>query len=98
MEQTAERRVERINTILFGMMLGISGILAVFAVVAQPDFGIFRGFWAIQMGEAGLITDPICTGGAGGALLNAAALLLLSALLVRWMRCPFPGRRWPASS
>ena len=23
MEQTAERRVERINTILFGMMLGI---------------------------------------------------------------------------
>ena len=36
MEQTAERRVERINTILFGMMLGISGILAVFAVVAQP--------------------------------------------------------------
>ena len=91
MEQTAERRVERINTILFGMMLGISGILAVFAVVAQPDFGIFRGFWAIQMGEAGLITDPICTGGAGGALLNAAALLLLSALLVRWMRLPFSG-------
>ena len=91
MEQTAERRVERINTILFGMMLGISGILAVFAVVAQPDFGIFRGFWAIQMGEAGLITDPICTGGAGGALLNAAALLLLSALLVRWMHLPFSG-------
>ena len=91
MERTAERQAARANTVLFRMMLGIAGFLAVFAVVVQPNSSIFQGFWAIQMGEAGLITDPICTGGVGGALLNAAVLLLVSTLLVRWMRLPFSG-------
>ena len=91
MEQTLERRTERMNDILFGVMLAIVGVLVVFAVIAQPDLSLFTGFWAIQMGEAGLITDPICTGGTGAALLNAAVLLLMSALLVRWMKLPFTG-------
>lgn len=91
MGQTAEKQAQRVDHILFGIVLGIVGLLAIFAVIAQPDGSIFRGFWAIQIGEAGLITDPIVTGGAGGALLNAAALLLLSALLVWWMRLPFTG-------
>ena len=91
MEQTLERRTERMDDILFGIMLSIVGVLVVFAVIAQPDLSLFTGFWAIQMGEAGLITDPICTGGAGAALLNAAVLLLMSALLVRWMKLPFTG-------
>lgn len=91
MGQTAEKQAQRVDHILFGIVLGIVGLLAIFAVIAQPDGSIFQGFWAIQIGEAGLITDPIVTGGAGGALLNAAALLLLSALLVWWMRLPFTG-------
>ena len=91
MEQGLKKRAVQMDTILFGIILGMAGLLAVFAVIAQPDWDLFRGFWAIQMGEAGLITDPICTGGAGGALLNAAVLLLLSALLVRRMKLPFTG-------
>ena len=58
MEQTLERRTERMDDILFGIMLSIVGVLVVFAVIAQPDLSLFTGFWAIQMGEAGLITDP----------------------------------------
>ena len=94
MEQAAAERTRqtgRTDDVLFGIILGIAALLAAFAVIAQPDGSLFAGFWAIQMGEAGLITDPICTGGAGGALLNAAALLLVSALMVRGMRLPFTG-------
>ena len=91
MERTVERRTEQTDGRLFRLVLGIVGVLVVFAVIAQPDLSLFTGFWAIQMGEAGLITDPICTGGAGAALLNAAVLLLMSALLVRWMKLPFTG-------
>ena len=95
MEQAAAEcrtgRNRRQENILFGMILGIAGLLVIFAVAAQPELSLLTGFWAIQMGEAGLITDPICAGGAGGALLNAAVLLLLSALLVRRMNLPFTG-------
>ena len=34
MEQTLERRTERMNDLLFGVMLAIVGVLLVFAVIA----------------------------------------------------------------
>ena len=71
--------------------LVLSGLLAVFAVLAQPDISLLRGFWAIQISETGLITDPVDTGGTGAALLNAALVLLLSTLLIRKLGLPFTG-------
>ena len=79
------------NDLLFHMLLAVSALLAVFAVALQPDLSLLTGFWKIQTGHAGLITDPICTGGPGGALLNASVLLLGSTLLVRLQRMPFNG-------
>lgn len=76
---------------LYYVPLALSGLMAVFAVVAQPDWSLFSGFWAIQVNETGLITDLMAIGGVGGALLNAALVLLLSTLLIRWMKLPFTG-------
>ncbi len=73
------------------VMLAIVGLLLVCAVLAQPNLSLFTGFWQIQISETGLITDPVATGGAGGALLNAALVLLLSMGLLRWMRLPYTG-------
>lgn len=79
------------NDLLFYMLLALALLLAAFAVILQPDLSLFTGFWKIQTGHAGLITDPICTGGVGAALLNASVMLLLSTLLVRVQRMPFTG-------
>ena len=86
-----EGDTRRINDRLFGVLLAVAALTAAFAVAAQPGLELLEGFWKIQIGPAGLITDPICTGGAGGALLNAAALLLVSTLLVRRLGQPFTG-------
>jgi len=77
--------------LLYCMMLAVSLLLAVFAVILQPDISLLTGLWKIQLGHAGLITDAICTGGPGAALLNAAVVLLLSTLLVRLQKMPFTG-------
>ncbi len=82
---------KRTNEMIFYLLLATALLLAVFGVAAQPDSSLLRGFWAIQFGETGLITDPICTGGPGAALLNAAVLLLASTLLVRSMGKSFTG-------
>lgn len=73
------------------VMLALAALLAAFALILQPDASLFSGFWRIQTAQMGLITDPVCIGGAGAALLNAAALLLLSTLLVFFQRMPFTG-------
>lgn len=82
---------ERTDALLFHMLLGISALFLVFGVIAQPDVTLLQGLWAIQIGEAGLITDTIVTGGLGAALVNAALVLLVSVLTVRWMKLPFSG-------
>ena len=82
---------ERTDALLFHMLLGISTLFLVFGVIAQPNAALLQGLWAIQLGEAGLITDTIVTGGLGAALINAALVLLVSVLTVRWMRLPFSG-------
>ena len=91
MQQLLKGEIKTGNNLLYYMMLAVAGMLAVFAVVLQPDISLLTGFWDIQMGHAGLITDPICTGGIGAALLNAALMLLLSTLLVRLQKMPFTG-------
>lgn len=73
------------------VLLAIVGLLLAFAVLAQPNPSLLTGFWRIQISETGLITDPMATGGVGAALLNAAMVLLLSMLLIRWMKLPFTG-------
>lgn len=89
--ETGIRTNTPLGTWLYRIPLALAGVLAVFAVIAQPNRTLLTGFWAIQTSETGLITDPMAVGGAGAALLNAAVVLLLSTLLVRWMRLPFTG-------
>ena len=58
--------------------LVLAGVLLLFAVIAQPaPSALLAGLWRIQLSEAGLITDPVVTGGVGAALLNAALVLLV---------------------
>lgn len=52
---------------------------------------LLHGFWQILISDAGLITDPAVTGGAGAALLNAALVLALSTALVYAMHLPVTG-------
>ena len=84
-------KIKANNDLLFHMLLAVSALLAVFALILQPNLSLLTGFWKIQTGHAGLITDPICTGGPGAALLNAAVLLLGSTMLVRLQKMPFNG-------
>ncbi len=79
------------NDLLFYMLLAVTLLLTVFAVILQPNMTLFTGFWEIQISPAGLITDPICIGGPGAALLNAAVMLLISTLLVRLQKMAFTG-------
>lgn len=79
------------NDLLYYLMLAVSLLLAAFAVILQPDMSLLTGLWKIQLGHAGLITDPICTGGPGAALLNAALMLFCSTMLVRLQKMPFTG-------
>jgi len=91
MNRTTSDKVSFSNNLLYGMIIAVTVLLAVFAVTLQPDLSLFTGFWSIQIGHAGLITDPLLTGGPGGALLNAAVILWMSTLLIRIQRMPFTG-------
>lgn len=71
--------------------LGVAVLMAVLAVIAQPDVSLLTGFWKIQISEVGLITDTAMIGGVGAALLNAAAVMCVSTWLVRRLRIPFTG-------
>lgn len=84
-------RIKNHNDLLFHMLLALALLLAAFAVALQPDLSLFTGFWKIQVSPAGLITDPVCIGGVGAALLNAALMLLGSTMLVRLQKMPFNG-------
>lgn len=91
MKKKLTGKIKANNDLLYYMLLGVTALLAAFAIILQPDMSLLTGFWKIQIGHAGLITDPICTGGVGAALLNAAAMLLMSTLLVRFQNMPFTG-------
>lgn len=91
MKKDLTERIKTNNDILYHILLGMAALLAIFAVALQHDLSLFIGFVKIQIGHAGLITDPICTGGAGSALLNASVMLFLSTLLVRVQKMPFTG-------
>lgn len=82
---------EHLSGRLYRILLALAAVLLVFAVIAQPDASLLRGFWAIQTSETGLITDPMATGGVGAALLNASLVLFLSTMLLRRMKLPFTG-------
>lgn len=90
-EDIIRKGTERLRRRLDWILLAIVGLMLACAVLAQPDRSLLTGFWQIQISETGLITDPVATGGLGAALLNAALVLLLSTLLVRWMKLPITG-------
>lgn len=71
--------------------MAIAGLMAVFAVICQPDISLLTGLWDIQLSESGLVNDPFVVGGLGAGLLNAALVLLLSTLLIRQLHTPFTG-------
>lgn len=91
MQKKLSERIRTDKDLLYHLMLAEAVLLAIFAVILQPDLSLFTGFWRIQTGHAGLITDPICIGGAGAALLNASLMLLGSTLVVRFQKMPFTG-------
>ncbi|MBR6752581.1 MAG: DUF1576 domain-containing protein, partial [Clostridia bacterium] len=91
MQNKRMERAKKTNDILFWMLMAVSLLMAAFAVILQPDISLLAGLWKIQIGHAGLITDPICTGGPGAALMNAALMLFGSTMLVRMQKMPFTG-------
>lgn len=91
MERINHWASEHLSGRLYRILLALAAVLLAFAVIAQPDASLLRGFWAIQISETGLITDPMATGGVGAALLNAALVLFLSTMLIRGMKLPFTG-------
>ena len=90
-DKTASSRSEKQSPVLRGVLPALCVVLAVFAFAVQPPADLFRGFWRILISDAGLITDPAVTGGAGAALLNAALVLALSTALVYGMHLPVTG-------
>lgn len=91
MKKVWPRKIKASQDLLFYLLIAVALLLALFAVVLQPDKSLLTGFWKIQVDHAALITDPIVTGGIGGALLNASILMLCSTLLVRFQKMPFTG-------
>lgn len=91
MKKVWPRKIKASQDLLFYLLVAVALLLALFAVVLQPDKSLLTGFWKIQVDHAALITDPIVTGGIGGALLNASILMLCSTLLVRFQKMPFTG-------
>ena len=73
----ASSRSDRQSPVLRGVLPALCVVLAAFAFVSQPPRELLLGFWQILISDAGLITDPAVTGGAGAALLNAALVLAL---------------------
>lgn len=67
-DKTASSRSEKQSPVLRGVLPVLCVVLAVFAFAVQPPAELFRGFWKILISDAGLITDPAVTGGAGAAL------------------------------
>lgn len=90
-EEPGKNRGVLLQKKLQAIPVALAGILLVFAVIAQPNLSLFTGLWHIQLSEAGLITDPMATGGVGAALLNAALVLLICTLIIRSMKLPFTG-------
>ena len=90
-DKTDSSRSDKQSPVLRGVLPALCVVLAVFAFAVQPPADLFRGFWRILISDAGLITDPAVTGGAGAALLNAALVLALSAALVYGMHLPVTG-------
>lgn len=90
-EERGKRVTELLHDRLYLVLLAVAGVLLVFAVIAQPDMSLLTGWWHIQLSEAGLITDPMATGGMGSALLNASLILLICTMLIRAMKLPFTG-------
>ena len=91
MKKVWPRKIKASQDLLFYLLVAVALLLALFSVVLQPDKSLLTGFWIIQVDHAALITDPIVTGGIGGALLNASILMLCSTLLVRLQKMPFTG-------
>ena len=90
-EERGKRVTELLHDRLYLVLLAVAGVLLAFAVIAQPDMSLLTGWWHIQLSEAGLITDPMATGGVGSALLNASLILLICTMLIRAMKLPFTG-------
>ena len=90
-DKTDSSRSDKQSPVLRGVLPALCVVLAVFAFAVQPPADLFRGFWRILISDAGLITDPAVTGGAGAALLNAALVLALSTALVYGMHLPVTG-------
>ena len=91
MESFSLKHKKMLHDKLYIVLDALCLLLAVFAVIAQPDMSLLTGFWEIQISEAGLITDPMAVGGVGAAMLNAALVLALSIQLSWWLNLPCTG-------
>ena len=90
MERT-EGKAHTTSDQIFCLLLATAAAVICAAVIAEPSAEIFRGLLRIVTHEAGLITDPIVTGGLGAALLNMGLVLLCGITLARVQRLPFTG-------
>ena len=76
---------------IYHILLLMSLVLIAAAVIAEPSLELIKGLWRIMTHEAGLITDPIVTGGLGAALLNTGLVLLGGVKIARYQKLPFTG-------
>ena len=90
-DETKRKRLAKVYERMYRVPMGVSVLLVIFAVIAQPDMSLLTGFWQIQISEAGLITDPVATGGVGAALLNAGLVMFVATLTVCFLQIPFTG-------
>ena len=84
-------RPDRQSRAVRGILPALCAVFILFALVVQTPAGLLRGLWQILMADAGLITDPAVTGGAGAALVNTALVLAMSTALVYALGLPVTG-------
>ena len=79
------------NAAGYPTLAGISLLFIAFGLTQSPISAIFAGFSNIIQSTNILITDYVALGGAGAAFVNAGLLMLLSVVLLVFLRAPFRG-------
>ena len=76
---------------IFPGTLGLAALLAALGIAMDNPRNILPGLWRIITMQDLLITDYVQIGGIGAALINAALVMTISILLIRYSGDPYNG-------